>query len=35
MVMNILAEELTLIHAFELKTWTMEVWEKKKPEFGI
>lgn len=34
-VNQILAEEIAQIHAFELKTWTMEVWEKKKSEFGL
>lgn len=29
----ILAEEIALVHAFELKTWTPDLWEKKKSEF--
>ena len=29
----ILAEEIAQVHAFELKTWTPDLWEKKKGEF--
>ena len=32
-VNQILAEEIAQVHAFELKTWTMQVWETKKSEF--
>jgi stress-induced morphogen len=31
----ILAEEIAQVHAFELKTWTPEVWDKKKAEYGL
>jgi len=31
-VNEILSEEISKIHALELKTWTAEQWEKKKPE---
>lgn len=32
-VNSILAEEIAQVHAFELKTWTKEVWETKRGEF--
>ena len=32
-VNEILAEEIAQVHAFELKTWTPDVWEKKKSEY--
>ena len=33
-VNGILKEEISEIHAFEMKTWTAAQWEKKKAEFG-
>ena len=32
-VNDIISEEMPSIHAFEMKTWTPEVWKKKKHEF--
>ena len=32
-VNEILAAEIAQIHAFEMKTWTAEVWETKKAEY--
>jgi TatD DNase family protein len=29
----ILAEEIAQVHAFELKTWTPDLWEKKRAEY--
>ena len=29
----ILAEEIAQVHAFELKTWTPDLWEKKRSEY--
>lgn len=30
---EILAAEIAQVHAFELKTWTLDVWDKKKDEY--
>jgi stress-induced morphogen len=32
-VNTILAEEIAQVHAFELKTWTPDLWEKKRAEY--
>jgi stress-induced morphogen len=33
MVNEILASEISKVHALELKTWTLEQWAKKKDQF--
>ena len=33
LVNGILAEEIAQVHAFELKTWTEDVWDKKRAEY--
>ena len=34
-VNEILEKEISELHAFELKTWTPEQWEKKKADYGF